>query len=114
MSSSRRSFLKNSAAAFAAVRFRGSVFCEAPASKPLAQFGYGDVELLEGPLRNQFDANHAAYAALNEDSLLKPFRQRAGVAAPGPEMGGWYSWAPLGDLDKRPNNGFSPCHSFGQ
>jgi hypothetical protein len=53
---------------------RGPLFAEAPTSKPLAQFGYGDVELLEGPLRHQFDANHAAYAALNEDSLLKPFR----------------------------------------
>ncbi len=114
MSPSRRSFLKSSAAAVAAAGLRGSLFAEAPSSRPLAQFGYGDVELLEGPLRHQFDANHTAYAALNEDSLLKPFRERAGLPAPGPEMGGWYSWAPLEDLDKRPNNGFAPAHSFGQ
>jgi hypothetical protein len=81
---------------------------------PLSQFGYGDVELLEGPLRQQFQTNHAFYAALDEDSLLKPFRQRAGLPAPGEEMGGWYSWAPLGDLDKPGNNGFAPGHSFGQ
>ena len=29
-------------------------------------------------------------------------------------MGGWYSWAPLSDIDARPNNGFAPGHSFGQ
>lgn len=29
-------------------------------------------------------------------------------------MGGWYSWAPLSDLDKAGDNGFAPCHSFGQ
>ena len=69
---------------------------------PLSQFGYGDVELLEGPIREQFDRNHAFYLALDEDSLLKPFRQRAGLPAPGEDMGGWYSWAPLSDLDASP------------
>jgi DUF1680 family protein len=85
-----------------------------PIAPTLTQFGYGDVELLDGPLRQQFQTNHAFYLALNEDSLLKPFRQRAGLPAPGEEMGGWYSWAPLGDLDKPGDNGFAPGHSFGQ
>ena len=116
MTQSRRSFLKTTAAITAAslaaprLAFSG----EAPNSPPLSQFGYGDVELLDGPLRQQFQTNHAFYAALNEDSLLKPFRQRAGIAAPGEEMGGWYSWAPLGDIDKPGDNGFAPGHSFGQ
>ncbi|KAA6463154.1 twin-arginine translocation signal domain-containing protein [Acidobacteria bacterium AB60] len=114
MSPSRRSFLKASAAALAAARIPRPLLAEAPSASPLAQFNYGDVELLEGPLRHQFDANHAAYSALNEDSLLQPFRQRAGLPAPGEEMGGWYSWAPIADIDKRPNNGFAPGHSFGQ
>jgi DUF1680 family protein len=115
MTPSRRSFLKTSAAALtaAALDRPRSLFAD-PAPKLLAQFNYGDVELLEGPLFHQFGANHAAYAALNEDSLLKPFRQRAGLPDPGPEMGGWYSWAPLADLDKPGDNGFAPCHSFGQ
>ena len=113
MPQTRRFFLKASAAALAATRLPRTLLAEL-ASQPLAQFNYGDVELLEGPLRHQFDANHAAYSALNEDSLLKPFRQRAGLPAPGEEMGGWYSWAPIGDIDKRPNNGFAPGHSFGQ
>jgi DUF1680 family protein len=114
MPSSRRTFLQSSAAVAAIAAARpGSLFAE-PAPKPLAWFNYGDIELLEGPLRHQFDANHAAYSALNEDSLLKPFRQRAGLPDPGEEMGGWYSWAPIADIDKRPDNGFAPCHSFGQ
>ena len=44
---------------------------------PLSQFDYGDVELLDGPMRQQFDANHALFLALDEDMLLKPFRERA-------------------------------------
>ena len=116
---SRRTFLKSSAAVAAAalVRPRTGFAVADNASQitpPLGQFGYGDVELLDGPVREQFDRNHKFYLALDEDSLLKPFRQRAGLPAPGDDMGGWYSWAPLGDLDKPGNNGFAPGHSFGQ
>jgi len=114
MPQTRRSFLKRTAAVVAASSFPRAIFADASQTPPLAQFNYGDVELLEGPLRHQFEANHAAYAALNEDSLLKPFRQRAGLPAPGEEMGGWYSWAPIADIDKRPDNGFAPGHTFGQ
>ena len=118
MPHSRRNFLKTgAAAALAGAASRRLIYAAPPsaaATPALDQFGYGEVELLEGPLRSQFDANHAAYSALNEDSLLKPFRQRAGLPAPGEDMGGWYSWAPLEDLDKPGNNGFAPCHSFGQ
>ena len=103
------------AASLATPRFVSVASAEAAAtSAPLNQFGYGHVELLEGPLRQQFQTNHGFYAGLNEGSLLKPFRQRAGMAAPGDEMGGWYSWAPIADIDKRPDNGFCPGHSFGQ
>ncbi len=116
---SRRTFLKSSAAVAAAalVRPRTGFAVAGNASQitpPLGQFGYGNVELLDGPIREQFDRNHKFYLALDEDSLLKPFRQRAGLPAPGEDMGGWYSWAPLGDLDKPGNNGFAPGHSFGQ
>jgi len=116
---SRRTFLKSGVAVAAAALVRpragfaatGNALQVAP---PLSQFGYGDVELLEGPARDQFDRNHRSYLALDEDSLLKPFRQRAGLSAPGDDMGGWYSWAPLADIDKPGNNGFAPGHSFGQ
>ncbi len=119
MSSSRRAFLKGSAAAALAGAGAGGFGLaartgERSGSPTLRQFGYGDVELLDGPLRDQFDANHAFYAAMDPDRLLRPFRERAGLPAPGEEMGGWYSWAPLDALDKPGDNGFAPCHSFGQ
>ena len=43
-------------------------------------------------MREQFDRNHAFFLALSEDSLLKPFRQKAGLPAPGEDMGGWYTF----------------------
>jgi DUF1680 family protein len=80
---------------------------------PLSQFNYGEVELLEGPMRQQFDANHALFLGLDEDMLLKPFRERAGQSAPGDNMGGWYDnskeFDPHGTF-----HGFIPGHSFGQ
>jgi hypothetical protein len=119
MAQSRRTFLKTSAALGAAALVRPhDTFAaseNAPAiTAPLSQFAHGDVELHEGPMREQFDRNHAFYRGLDEDALLKPFRQRAELPAPGDDMGGWYSWAPLSAIDARPNNGFAPGHSFGQ
>jgi hypothetical protein len=116
MSQSRRSFLKSTAAVALTAAAPHTIFsADTPAAPPpLQQFNYGEVELLPGRMRQQFEANHAFYAALDEDRLLKPFRQRAGLPAPGDDMGGWYSWAPLADLDKPGDNGFAPGHSFGQ
>ena len=50
---------------------------------------------------------------MNIDSMLMPWRLRAGLPAPGPEMGGWYDEV---SLDKTPSggHGFAPAHSFGQ
>jgi uncharacterized protein len=80
---------------------------------PLAQFEYSQVQLLEGPFRQQFDHNHELFLKLDEDALLKPFRQRMGMPAPGPDMGGWYDNSD--DFDPAHNfHGFIPGHSFGQ
>ena len=115
MPSSRREFLKTAGAMAAASVLPSRVSkADGASSAPLQQFGYNEVELLEGPIRQQFDTNHSFYGAMDEDALLKPFRERAGVPAPGEDMGGWYSWAPLSDLDKPGNNGFCPGASFGQ
>ena len=114
MTFSRRSFLRTGAALAAAsvASPRRALAVDAAPPAPLTQFGYGDVELLDGPLRQQFQSNHAFYAALDEDALLKPYRQRAGLPAPGPDMGGWYDWNDnYGPKDWR---GFAPGHSFGQ
>ena len=80
---------------------------------PLSVFGYSQVQLLDGPFRRQFDQNHDLFLNLNEDALLKPFRQRTGMPAPGPDMGGWYDNST--DFNEKDNfHGFVPGHSFGQ
>jgi hypothetical protein len=79
----------------------------------LSQFDYAQVTLLEGPMLDQFSRNHEFFLALDEDGLLKPFRERAGLPAPGPVMGGWYNDSP--DYDPPKNmTGYIPGHSFGQ
>jgi uncharacterized protein len=105
MQTSRREFLQN-AATVAAAHFLARparLSAAVPRSPVLQEFDYSEVKLTGGPLRAQFDRVHASYLALNEDSVLKGYRERAGLPAPGPDMGGWY------DPD-----GFAPgCH-FGQ
>jgi uncharacterized protein len=50
---------------------------------------------------------------LSEDSLLKPFRQMSGQAAPGANLGGWYNYDPGYDWHKD-DAGFAPGATFGQ
>ncbi len=79
----------------------------------ISQFAYSDVQMLDGPMLEQFNRNHAFFLALDDDRLLKPFRQRAGLPAPGEDMGGWYNFSP--DFDPPKNmTGYIPGHSFGQ
>ena len=119
-SKSRRDFLKTGAAAAvgAVVSRRGRAWSVAdtasgPRSALLVQFDYADVQLLDGPMLEQFRQNHAFFLNLNEDSLLKPFRQLAGQPAPGEDMGGWYSPSP--DFNPPKNmTGYVPGHTFGQ
>jgi len=54
-------------------------------------------------LRAQQDRIHASYLGLDEDRLLKVYRQRAGLPAPGEDMGGWYD-----------AEGFGPGQVLGQ
>jgi hypothetical protein len=116
---SRRHFLKASAALAAgtAVLRNSGVWAASPmelqVATPLSQFEYADVQLLDGPMLEQFRHNHQLFLNLSDDSLLKPFRQLAGQPAPGEDMGGWYS--PSAKFDP-PNNmtGYIPGHSFGQ
>ena len=114
---SRRTFLATSfAAAGASAISRRAHAAPLPAltgSTRLEQFDYGDVRLLDGPMLEQFRANHAYFLALNDDSLLQPFRQKAGLPAPGEPMGGWYSWSKEFDPPKN-MTGYVPGHTFGQ
>ena len=79
----------------------------------IGTFNYDQVELLDGPMRRQFDANHHFFLHVDEDALLKPFRQLAGLPAPGKDMGGWYDIDPAFD-GTGSFHGFIPGHSFGQ
>jgi DUF1680 family protein len=94
---SRRGFLGSVAAA-------GLGSAAKPASREkLQEFSYADVKLTAGPLKAQFDRVHEHFLGLDNDRLLKVYRQRAGLPAPGEDMGGWY--------DK---DGFVPGHTIGQ
>ena len=120
MPASRRQFLKktafSAAGAFALGRRSAWAFPatgDVRITSPLSLFDYSQVQLLNGPLREQFDHNHDLFLHLDEDALLKPFRERQGMPAPGPDMGGWYDNA---DDFSPPDNfhAFIPGHSFGQ
>jgi DUF1680 family protein len=117
----RRRFLSFSAAAAGAAAMapksmRASTLSAGPSvaiTPSIRTFDYNQVALLEGPMRQQFDTNHEFFLRLDEDKLLKPFRQSAGMNAPGEDMGGWYDIDPA--FNGRGNfHGFIPGHSFGQ
>ncbi len=107
----RRTFLKAaaiSAAAASPASRHATAFAEPPrlplnTREPLRELPYAAVQITGGPFAEHYDAIHAHYLSLSNDRLLKVYRQRAGLPAPGEDMGGWY------DLD-----GFVPGHSLGQ
>src|ERR1700722_15448556 len=95
----RRDFLKTATFGSAA-----GVAGAAPAPiAPLSEFSYSDVTLTGGPIKRQYDHLRGHFLSLDNDRLLKVYRQRAGLPAPGDDMGGWY------DAD-----GFVPGHTLGQ
>ena len=55
----------------------------------LEPFDYQGVRLLDGMLKAQYDRTRAFYFGMSNDAILKGFRERAGLAAPGESMGGW-------------------------
>ncbi|HTU51840.1 MAG TPA: beta-L-arabinofuranosidase domain-containing protein [Acidobacteriaceae bacterium] len=119
---SRREFLKTAGAVTASVytaRSAPAWAAEPPAKgsvaviPALSTFQYSDVQLLDGPMKRQFEENHARFLNLDDDRMLKVFRQMAGLPAPGEDMGGWYD---IGGFSLVHNDfhGFIPGHSFGQ
>src|SRR3984885_12088075 len=82
-------------------------------STPLKTFAYADVQLHDGPMKRQFEENHARFQNLDDDRMLKVFRQVAGLAAPGEDMGGWYDLTGF-SLEGNDFHGFIAGHSFGQ
>ena len=82
-------------------------------STPLTTFAYADVQLLDGPMKRQFEENHSRFLHLDDDRMLKVFRQVAGLAAPGEDMGGWYDLTGF-SLEGNDFHGFIAGHTFGQ
>jgi len=118
---SRRKFLQSAALASAAgviPRLRGSSLTslfgsDSVPSGPLAEFGYGDVTLHSALHEQQLQQTHALLMELNEDSLLKPFREMVGQPAPGTDLGGWYQYDAHNE-DHLFQTGFAPGCTFGQ
>ena len=87
---------------------------EARAPEALAEFGYGAVAMASEAHEAQLRNTQSVLMSLSDDSLLMPFRQMAGLPAPGVELGGWYAYRPDYDYRKNFDEGFAPgCH-FGQ
>jgi len=116
---SRRRFLQSATLAAAANLIPGSrlsaraVNAASLAAGPLEEFGYGDVTLDSALHQQQLQQTHALLMELNEDSLLKPFRQMVGQPAPGQDLGGWYQYDPH-NQDYLFEIGFAPGCTFGQ
>ena len=107
----RRAFLQSAGIAAASLHCHPSQAAEPPA--PLDEFPYQNVDLAPGPAQTQFEQTQFVLLRLNDDSLLKPWRLRAGLPAPGPELGGWYDEVPLVKTESG-GHGFAPAHCFGQ
>jgi hypothetical protein len=111
---SRRTALKIGASAMAAgMAPRQALGDAGRMDVALQAAAYGDVELLDGPLLDQFRAQHRTLLAMDEDALLKPFRVAAGQPAPGPDLGGWYNASPNFN-PPADFHGYIPGHCFGQ
>ena len=120
---SRRKFLQSVAATSAAsvlpgLRNSGLALSSRaalsdPLQAPLEEFGYGDVTLHSSLHEEQLRQTHDLLMSLSEDSLLKPFRQMGGQAAPGEDLGGWYQYD-ANNRDHLFEIGFAPGCTFGQ
>lgn len=105
---SRRDFMHCTACAVTAASMTSLAGAQAVAAanadlEVMKEFPYGAVKLTDGVLKEHFDHIFAHYLALDDDRILKVFREHAGLPAPGRDMGGWY------DAD-----GFVPGLTIGQ
>src|SRR5580698_2791772 len=116
---SRRRFLQTGSLAAAAVagfgiQSRAVWSSESALAPPLTEFGYGDVDMASEAHESQLMNTHSVLMSLNEDGLLKPFRQLSGMPAPGDDLGGWYTYDPNYDYRMGFDEGFAPGCTFGQ
>ncbi len=86
-------------------------------ARPLAEFPYDQVEVRGALERGQQAQARSVLLGLDENSLLKPFRQMSdgpnAAAQLGKSLGGWYEWRPEFDFH-HDDAGFAPASTFGQ
>ena len=125
---SRRRFLLSAPATLLAFSYLADCFQSSTAAaadqtpqtnkKTLKQFNYGQIKIADESIAGkQFAETMATLLAISDDTMLKPYRQRAGIAAPGVDMGGWYDNYAAYDWHsgaKDADRGFAPGHCFGQ
>ena len=110
MNPTRRQFLQSAACGVAIPLLTSRAFAQATrpaaatsARQKIRSFSYADVKLLSGPLKDQFDRTFDFFMKLDNERMLKVYRQLSGLAAPGEELAGWYK-----------EDGFCPGHTLGQ
>jgi len=120
----RRMFGKGAGALLCACGLPRQVLAQNALPRPvvtpaLSSPAYDRVHLRPSRLDTQLRHQHDLFMGLEDDRLLKPFRVRAGQAAPGTDMGGWYDASDDFHID--PDDwstanwhGYIPGHSFGQ
>ncbi len=113
---SRRGFLQGTFAVGASgfLQKSGVTSLSPGKSEPaLAEFSYEQVDVRE-PLAVAQRMNVTdVLLGLDEDSLLKPFREMAGLPGPGTSLGGWYAWKE--DYNFHHDDvGLAPAATFGQ
>ncbi len=112
---SRRRFLQSAAASSSMIMLHRSGLSATPlhAEAPLEEFTYEQVSV-RGPNQvAQRDNVSEILMGLDEDSLLKPFREMSDQSAPGTSLGGRYAWKP--DYNYHHDDvGLAPGATFGQ
>jgi DUF1680 family protein len=86
-----------------------TAFNESGSSPLLKQLDYGTVRL-GGKQGAQFQQTTSFLMRLSVDAMLKPYRDRVGLPAPGADIGGWYDNFPSTWFGR----GFAPGHCLGQ
>jgi DUF1680 family protein len=93
----RREFLASMTAAAAAAGYGGRVDAAfrgqsvGQSALPIQTFDYQGVRLLPSHWQQQYQAAREFYYAIPNDDILHGYRARAGLTAPGTELGGWAS-----------------------
>jgi len=110
---SRRVFLQMSGAAATAMGVRGAFGEAGVGERPLSEVGYQQVTVTSAAHVAQLENTQGILMGISNDSLLKPLRMMAGLAAPGEDLGGWYSYRE--DYNYRTDTvGFAASATYGQ